>query len=64
MMGPEGGEMRLLRGGSYRSPSITGRTTTRAMAIALTREVDVGFRCAADAPSFTDVRIERYRSEP
>ncbi|MCC7540100.1 MAG: SUMF1/EgtB/PvdO family nonheme iron enzyme [Deltaproteobacteria bacterium] len=44
--GPDLGSYRVVRGGSWRFPSFTLRTTNRAYATPETRRVDIGFRCA------------------
>ena len=47
--GPDDGETRVLRGGSWRAPAHALRVTQRAQMAAGDHRPDVGFRCAYDA---------------
>ncbi len=46
--GPEYGQTRVIRGGSWATPAHTVRVTARAQAIETDGRVDIGFRCAWD----------------
>ena len=46
--GPEGGALRVVRGGSYRTLPFALRGAARAAAPEGVREADIGFRCAYD----------------
>jgi len=62
--GPERGNTRVLRGGSYQTVYYTGRSTARYAADPNRREFDTGFRCAADPPVLLPVRLNRYGAKP
>ena len=47
--GPEGGEARVFRGGSFRGNRVDVSTSTRRFAVPHTTPDHVGFRCAVDA---------------
>ena len=47
-VGPEGGSMRVVRGGSWTTPSLSLRATYREARSPSTAWIDVGFRCAMD----------------
>jgi formylglycine-generating enzyme required for sulfatase activity len=44
------GDLRVVRGGSWRQPLLYQRATSREVVPAETRSVEIGFRCAADFP--------------
>ncbi len=47
--GPSGGQYRVVRGGSWDSGPVTGRSAYRNMLTPSHRSVNIGFRCAQDA---------------
>jgi formylglycine-generating enzyme required for sulfatase activity len=49
--GPSTGTLRVVRGGSYRSPLAMIRASARDRRPPSTRDATIGFRCARDAPS-------------
>jgi formylglycine-generating enzyme required for sulfatase activity len=48
--GPESGSEKVIRGGGWQDPPDRLKSTRRMHASPVTRAIDVGFRCAKDAP--------------